>query len=763
MSVARLVLIAVFATAAMAAEREVTVRDITITGNRLVDAQSIKAALTFRLGDTVDAAAIDRAVRSVFASGQFSDVRIDTAGGHVSVVVTENPRVTRVAFEGNASLETSKILEAVVLKAGTTYTLTKARSDERAVRALYLKEGRATTTVSADASDAAGGGVAVTFKIVEGPVNKVRRVAFVGNTAIADSTLRDVVTTRQIGWFDFLKTTVTSDADRLVHDRQLLVAHYRGHGFPDVQVTEAQSTLQDDGFFVITFKIDEGDAYVFGAQTVESEVADIDTKHLQLLIGARQGTSYDASKMDASVDALNLALAKQGYPFVQVTARQHRDKARKSIAIAYVLKGVQPFHVRRVEISGNARTQDAVIRREFNIAEGDAYNAALVEAGRARLMRTGFFKSVDIKPKPVAAADQVDLGVRVEELDTGSLSLGIGYSQSDGIIGDIGYADRNFLGTGRAVSLKLTAGQRRYGAEAGFTEPHILGSDAAAGLDLYYRNIDRTLESSYKEQRWGLSPRITFPVSETVSASLTYSFSRSTIYDVGAAASVAIKEAVPGYPSTTSSTYNTSAIGYSVAYDTRDNKRNPVNGIYVSTAQDFAGLGGDAHFIRSTGEVRGYYGLAEGLVLAAKASGGTIYGYGGQDVRLLDLFYRGSETVRGFAASGLGPRDALSQNQDALGGKTYYATSMEMRQQIAPSMGLSGFGFVDAGGLFGANKTASSIAGLTGNSAAPRVSAGLGIAWDSPLGPLQASYGIALRSQAGDKVQPFNFGLGSGF
>ena len=371
-----------------------------------------------------------------------------------------------------------------------------------------------------------------------------------------------------------------------------------------------------------------------------------------------------------------------------------------------------------------------------------------------------------MQPERTQEPEQVNLRVTVVEQETGDLSFGLGYSQNDGIIGDVSYSERNIMGTGVAGKVKLEIGERRWGGEVGLTDPRFLGTNTAAGFDVFYRDTDRTTQSSYKEQRWGGSVKIGVPITDTITGGLSYTFTRSTLYDVGANASAAIKEAVPGYPKSTSSTYDTSAVGYSLGYDTRDNARVPNSGLYSVVKQDFAGLGGDAAYVRSTIDTRGYYPVGNGIVLGGHLGAGTINGYAGQDVRLLDLFYRGGETVRGFATGGIGPRDSNSVNQDALGGKGFYLASLEARAPLpfVPSeMGLSAVGFIDAGSLFAANKTASALPGLTGNSAAPRVSTGAGLVWDSPLGPLQATYGFVLSKQAGDKTQPFNFGTASGF
>lgn len=738
---------------------EPAVRDITVTGLARVEAETVTSALTFKPGDTLTPEVVDRSLKKVFATGLFNDVRIDELAGRVTITVTEHPRISRLSFEGNSAIETKKLEPAITLKAGSPYTQAKVAVDVRAIRDLYRKEGRNTATVSPIVTNAGDGQIDLAFRISEGEINKVRHIAFSGNRAFTEAQLRDVVSTTESGWLDVLRSTVNYDKDRLARDRALLIDYYRRHGYPDATVAEPDGKLVEDKSFDVTFAIDEGERYTIAGARIDAEVQGLDVLHIERLLKVKAGEVYDAETIDASTSAIAQYLAASGQPFVRTAPRFERNEARKTITVVYTLKTGPPVYIRRIEISGNTRTRDHVIRRELKLAEGDPYNAATAELARKRVLKLGFFKTVTLAPSRTDNADKIDLKLAVEELDTGTLSFGIGYSEADGIIGDASYSDRNFLGTGRGIRVKIEAAERRYGGEIGLTEPHILGTEATGSATLFYRDTDRSLQSSFKEQRWGLSTKLVMQMSDTVSTSLNYSFTRSTLYGVGANASTAIKEAA-GYPAT-SSTYDTSAVGYGVAYDTRDAKKAPTTGVYATATQDFAGIGGDARFVRSVADVRGYMPIADGLVLAGHMGGGTIAGYGGQDVRLLDLFYRGGETVRGFASSGIGPRDSLSANADALGGKSYYVTSVEMRKEIGA--GLTGVAFVDAGSLFGTTKTSAALPGLTGNAAAPRVSAGVGLVWDSPIGGLPASYALPLLSQPGDKTQALGFGLTPGF
>jgi outer membrane protein insertion porin family len=630
------------------------------------------------------------------------------------------------------------------------------------LRELYRGEGRWRTAISSKTSED-GRGVAVTFVIAEGEVNKVATIGFTGNRAFTAAQLRDVITTTQSGWLDILKTNLTYDPERVAVDRLLLLRHYQSRGYADAKIGEAKvETDPATGSFSIVFQIEEGERFTFASPTIESRVSEVKVAGLEDTLTTRAGDTYKVDRIEASTEALTTALAVSGHPFTRVAPQIERDEAARTVRVVYRIEDGPRIFIRRIEITGNVRTRDHVVRRELRIVDGDPFTPALVQAAKKRLMGTGFFKSVEIQPAKTPEPDSVDLKVALVEQETAELSFGIGYSMTDGVVGDISFADRNVLGSGYAMRVKLEAGQKRYGGEIGFTDPHFLDSSVAAGFDLFYRDVDRTTQSSYKQQRYGGTLRLGIPVTDTLGTGLSYTFTQNRLYEVGANASPAIKEAA----AIAGGTYATSAIGTSTTYDTRDSRKSPTSGIVATTANDFAGLGGDARFVRTTADVRAYVPLIDGVTFVGHIGGGTIGGWGGQDVRLLDLFYKGGETVRGFATAGLGPRDILSANKDALGGKSYYVTSAEVRTPmpfVPPALGLSAMAFADAGSVFGANATAAKLPGLSGNSAMPRASTGVGLVWDSPVGPLQASYGFALAQQPGDKVQPFNFGLGSGF
>jgi outer membrane protein insertion porin family len=752
-----------FVLAAAPLEAAETITAIEIVGNRTVAADAVRAHVKLVQGNPYDAAKADQSIKALFATGLFAHVSIERRGTSVVVKVAENPIVEHVYLEGNAAVDKAKLEEQIQLKPRARYTAAKGHADALRLREHYRRLGRLATAVEPSVTYQSDGRVEVTYVIKEGEVTKVDSIGFVGNRAFTASQLRDVISTSQSGWFDVLKSAAFYDPERINQDKDMLRRHYLKQGFPDARVVSAEAVQNAQGTgYVITFTVEEGERFTFAPATVEASLRGADTAKLQDLVSVKPGGAYSQDAIEKSVEKMTLALSEQGLAFAQVKTIPKRDNAGHSIAIAFRVEEGPRIYVERIDIVGNQKTKDFVIRREFRVVEGDAVNAFMIERGRKRVQALGFFKSVSLKKQPGSAPDKVTIVIDVVEDQSIDFGIGVGYSTSEGVVGDISIADRNLFGNGQSLRLKLSGSLTRLQADLGFTEPHFLGSNVAAGFDLFYKDVDYTTQASYKSQRIGGDLRARYPISDEWSVGVNYTFARNKIYDVGENASAAIKEAVPGWPNDTSNTYYTSSVGYSLVYDTRDDKKRPSSGVYYTIAQDLAGLGGDVRYIRSVGEARAYYAVTDDITAVGRATGGFIGGWGGQDVRLLDLFYKGNETVRGFATAGIGPRDTLSANQDALGGKMFYATTAEVLFQIPgvpQDIGLRGAVFADAGSLWGLNSTAAKQPGAVGNTPSLRASVGVGLAWDSPIGALRADYAIPIAKQPYDKTQPFSFGL----
>jgi outer membrane protein insertion porin family len=748
------------------------IRDIRVAGNRRVEPETVRSYLQFSVGDAYDAGKVDRSLKALFQTGLFADVRIDRDGAGVVITVVENPVIGQVAFEGNSEVDTATLQNEVQLKPRSIYTRARALADAQRILDVYRRQGRFAASVEPKLIELDQNRVNLVFEINEGGATKVQKITFVGNRAFSDSQLRDIISTTQSGWFDFLKGTNVYDPDRVNLDKELLRQYYLKNGFADVRVVAGNAEIDRIGSgFYITYTIDEGDLYTFGDVRIESALASIRPDDFRGYLLTTPGQVYNASSIEKTVEKLTLQVSEQGYPFARVRPRADRNEAGRVISLTYTIDEGQRVYIERINVIGNLRTKDHVIRREFRLVEGDAYNPLMVEAAKKRLQSLGFFKAVDVKRRQGGAPDRVVLDVELVEQPTGELSFGAGYSTNEGVIGDVSVTERNLLGNGQFLRLKLSGSLNRFQVDLSFTEPRFLDRNLAAGFDLFYKDINALSTSSYKSRKEGGSLRLGFPLSENIWLNTNYTLSYDDIYEVDTTtASRAIIQA--------QGAALTSAVGTAITYDTRNHPKNPNRGIYMQLGADFAGVGGDVQYVRLQGEGRGYYPITEKITFVGRVVGGQIEGWGGEDVRLLDLYYKGGETIRGFDKSGIGPRDIATG--DALGGKTFWSTTAEVRFPlpfIPDELGMSGAVFADAGSLFGASDLAKSLSGSCGvpvpagqrpnvclvDSSVIRSSVGAGLLWNSPLGPLRLDYAYALTKDDFDKTQMIRFGASTKF
>lgn len=756
-------------TALDAAQAQSAVRDIRVEGNRRVEPETVRSYLQFSVGQPYDAGRVDASLQALFATGLFADVSIHQEGGTVVVYVVENPVINQVAFEGNSEVDTDTLKSEVQLKPRSVYTRAKVQADVQRILDVYRRQGRYAATVEPKIIELEQSRVNLVFEISEGGATKVQGINFIGNHAFTDAQLRDIISTTQSGWFDFLKGTSFYDPDRMNLDRELLRQFYLKNGYADVRVVAAQAELDREGSgFYINFAIDEGEPYQFGSVTIENSLPDLDPNSLTGNILTFQGDTYNGSDIEKSVERLTLATAEQGFAFARVRPRAMPDPASRTISLAYIVDEGPRIYIERINVNGNLRTKDYVIRREFRLAEGDAYNPLLIDRAKKRLSGLGFFKSVDVKRRPGSAADRVVLDVDLVEQSTGELSFGAGYSTAEGVIGDVSITERNLLGNGQFLRLRLAGSMERMQVDLSFTEPRFLDQNLSAGFDLFHKEVDYSREAGYDSKRTGGTVRLGFPLSEDLWMQTGYTLEYTSMdvdnRYIGNVSKVVEEEFKDDSDALTSS------IGTSLTYDRRNHPRNPTSGYYLQLATDMAGLGGDVQYVRVNGEGRAYYPITEKITFVGRLIGGHIEGWGGDDIRLTDLYYRGGETIRGFDRAGFGPRDMSSSRKDALGGRTYWAGTAEVRFPlpfVPDDLGLSGAVFADAGSLWNANERAKELAkdGVIdlADDSTIRSSVGASIMWESPVGPIRMDFAKAITKEKYDEEQFFRFGASTKF
>ena len=690
-------------------------------------------------------------LKSLFETGLFADVTIRREGNALVVRVLENPIINRVAFEGNDAIEDNELEAEIQLQPRAVYTRPRVQSDLQRLTEIYRRSGRFAVSIEPKVIQLPQNRVDLVFEINEGPVTEVEVINFLGNTRFSDSALRDEIQTVESAWYRFATSADTYDPDRLTFDRELLRRFYLANGYVDFRVVSAVAELTPDrSGFVVTFSLEEGERYRVAAVDIESRLRDLAPEDLLPIVEIEEGDWYDADQVEDTLVALTEVVGSRGYAFVDVSPAVEPNREARTVDVTFQVDEGPRVYVERIEIVGNVRTLDEVIRREFRLAEGDAYNTALIRRSRQRIMNLGFFNRVDIDSSQGSAADRTVLTVEVSEVPTGELSFGAGISSAEGVLGDIGIRERNLLGRGQELRLGLTVSESRQEVDLSFTEPYFLDRDVAAGFDIFRRTVDLQDESSFDRETIGFVLRAGYPLAERLRHTVSYTLRNDEVSDVSPSTSRFIREQ--------EGETTTSALSHTLDYDLRDSRIDPTDGYFVRAGQEVAGLGGDAQFLKHTLTYGHFYSVADGWVLAGIARAGHILGFD-DDVRIVDRFFLGGRRLRGFEPSGVGPRDA--ETDDALGGNTFYSLTGELGFPLGlpDELNLRGAIFTDIGSLFSIDDTGPELL----DESSPRLSVGAGINFRSPLGPIRLDFARALIKEDFDRTESFRFSFGTRF
>jgi outer membrane protein insertion porin family len=745
-----------------------TVSAIDVTGNQRIEAATVISYLALGVGDPITDAAVNDSVRRLFDTGLFRDAAVQVEGSRLVVRVAENPTINRIAFEGNDAVTDEQLLPNISSRPRRAFTRSRAEADAAILVEIYRRVGRFAAEVEPVVIELPDNRVDLVFEITEGSVTGVNAINFIGNETFSDRRLRSVIDTTETGLLGFLLTSDIYDPDRLEFDRELLRRFYLSRGFADFQVISAVAELSPDreGFF-ITFTVEEGPQFTFGEQSVTSTAIGLDPTSFQELIEGAPGDIYNADIVERNIDRMVFLAGQQGFAFVEVRPRAVRDPENLTLGIVYELVEGPRVFVERIDIEGNTRTLDRVIRRQFDIVEGDAFNSRAVEQARTRIRGLGFFNRVDVATERGAAEDRANIKVSVDERATGSLTFGVGFSSAEGILGEISLTERNLLGRGQFLRTRVLVAGDQQTIDLTFREPALLDRDLEAGFRAFYRQEDRTDQSSFEETNFGLVPEIEFPVSEFGRLSLNYQIASDEIRDVRPDASRFILE--------DEGTQFTSAVGYGYTYDRRNDPLEPTQGYLLRFGQDFAGVGGDAQYVRTTARARGYTSFFdEDVVLSLDLEGGHMFAWG-EDLRITDRFQLGGDRFRGFERGGIGPRDLQSPRQDALGGEIFAVARTDLSFPIGlpEDLGIFGGVFADVGTLFQLEENSIVADSFTTPTTQQtftvdddpklRASVGVSLFWDSGFGPLRVNFALPVVEEDGDETEAFRLTAGTRF
>jgi outer membrane protein insertion porin family len=791
---------------------------VDVEGNRRVEADTVRSYFHVGPNERLDASKIDAALKALYATGLFQDVHITPGPGRILVTVVENPVINRVAFEGNHKAKDEQLTSEVQSKARGTFSRATVQADVQRIIDVYQHNGRYDVRVVPKIVELPNGRVDLIFEINEGEKTGVAKIVFVGNVRFNDYRLRDVIKTGETNWLSWLKSNDMYDSDRIEADRDLLRRFYLKNGFADVRIVSAVGEYDPEKKgFVITFTVDEGEQYHFGAVNIQSNIPAVPAESVRRDLRVEAGRVYNADAIEKSVEAATIDVARRGYPFAAVRPRGDRNFETRTVNIIFVVDEGPHTYIERINIKGNTRTRDYVVRREFDIVEGDPYNRALVDRAERRIKGLGYFKTVKMTTEPGSAPDRIIINCEVEEQSTGEFSVAGGYSTADGALGEISIGERNLLGRGQQGKITLQYGQYARGFSVGFVEPYFLDNRLALGLDLFAKQTTGSTYLSYLSKTIGGDVKLGIPIAENFSVQTRYTAyyqeislpaawhncndlnpnfintfptpdkfgqflpayvaagepAQTNCYQDGEASLAVRKELAQG-------PVLVSAVGYTFAYNTLDNNRAPANGLLAEFRQDLAGAGGDVRNIKSTIDTHLYNEIFPDIVSLVRVQGGFAAGWGGDDLRMLDHFQGGPNLVRGFAPAGFGPRDISEllsgyPQADALGGSLYWATSLEFQTPLffAPKdFGMKLAFFADAGQLtryVGPTSWLPPSPGATGETLTVagqgliRSSVGIGLIWDSPFGPLRFDFAYALTKDYFDRTQFFKFGGGGSF
>ncbi len=737
--------------AAVAAPPEagLTTSSIVVQGNRRVDADTVRSYFKAAPGERLDAAKIDAALKALYGTGLFQDVKITQSGGKLIVTVIEAAVINRIAFEGNRRLKDEQLKEEIQSKERGPLSRAAVQADTQRIIEVYQRNGRFDVKVAPKIIERPNNRVDLIFEINEGEKTGIKHIVFVGNKAYSAWRLKDVIKTSESNILSFLQTTDVYDPDRIEADRDLIRRFYLKHGYADVQVVSATGEYDPaQKGFIVTFTIEEGPLYHFGTIDIQSNVRAVDAGTLRPFLRMSPGQIYNGEAVEKTVEDITVELARRGYPFGTVRPRGDRNPQAHTVSVVFVVDEGTRAYIERINIRGNYRTRDYVIRREFDIGEGDPYNRALIDRAERRIKNLNYFKNVKITNEPGSAPDRVVINVDVEEQSTGDFSIMGGYSTADGWLAEVSVQERNLLGTGRFARTAVTYGQYVRSAEVDYAEPYFLGTRSSAGVDLFAKQTLASTYLSYGTETFGGTLKWGLPLREDLGLQLRYSAYSTKItlpsnlddcnnINPDFSTTFPTPDALaanPGFPAGSAScfrfgqaslpvraelargAYLTSAPGYGLTYSTLDNNKLPTSGVYVSFGQDFAGAGGDVSYLRSIADMRAYYEVVSDLVGILHLQGGDILGFNhcptpdtcvsnNGYVRMLDDFKMGPNLVRGFRPAGFGPRDITpGTTNDDIGGTMYWGASLEFQYPfyfLPKDSGFRGAVFIDSGSVWG--------------------------------------------------------------
>ncbi len=735
------------------AQAQQIVREIRVNGVQRIEPTTVLNYLGVSVGQEIDETGLNAALKDLYGTGLFADVSLRQDAGILFVDVTENPIISQIAFEGNDEIKDEELLAEISLRPRQVFTRTKVQNDVTRIYEVYRRTGRFAANAEPKIIKLDQNRINVVFEVAEGEITKIRGIRFVGNQAFDNDTLRSELSSKENRWYRFLSSDDRYDPDRIKYDEELLRRFYLKEGYADFRVVTSNAELAaDKKDFFLTFTVEEGERYKIGSVAIDSQLRGFDGEVLRDTVTFVPGQWYNADEVQTTVDNMTDKLGDLQYAFVNIRPAVERNLDQDTVDIRFNIGESPRVFVERIDVKGNVRTLDKVVRREMLLVEGDPFNRSKLSRSEQRLRNLDFFENVSVKTRQGSAPDRTIIDVDVTEKSTGEISVGAGFSTNDGPLADLRIRERNLLGKGQDLLFSTTIAGERTEFNTSFTEPYFLNRDLSAGFDVYHSTSDFQDERSFNQRNSGGALRVGYPLSEKWRQSLRYRYDRNEITDVEADASRFVRDQ--------EGTRNTSALSQRLTYDDRDSILFPTEGLYSWLDNEVAGLGGNAKYV--SGKLGSNYYIPvykRSVIFNVLGEVAGIAGYGDEDVQINERFFLGGNTLRGFERSGLGPRDSITD--DALGGNFYYRGSVELGFPIGlpEELGVKGHVFTDFGSLYDIDETGPEIL----DESSIRASAGVGLSWRSPLGPLRVDFAVPYAKEDYDEEEAFRFSFGTRF
>jgi outer membrane protein insertion porin family len=725
--------------------------EIILKGNKRVEKETIFASLVSRTSADYDGEVISQSIKNLYDTGFFTNVNIYHQGKDVIVEIEENPVINKIAFEGNKRIEDDKLLPELIIRQRTIFNKMRLQDDVQRIVDIYRQSGRYAVKVVPKIIQLEQNRVNVIFEVDEGDKAEVRKILFYGNEKFGDGRLRDVLTTKETRWFRFFSSTDKYDADRINYDAELLRKFYMSRGYANVVIRQPTIQLSPDKKnFIISFYIDEGQKYDFGKIDVKVNIAELSDEQLKNTIISKSSDVFDNDEIEKTVDKMTDKLGDMGYAFVNIDPEINLNHDKKIADVTFVVNETKKYYINKINIIGNTKTEDKVIRREFKIAEGDPYNQSKLTRSEQNVNSLDFFEKVEVTPAKTEEEDKLDVNVKVEEKSTGSIKFAAGLSSSSGAIGKVMFAEHNLMGKGYDFAAEVGKSQRDFDVDVSITDPYFMDSDISLGVDITHLTVQKRGLQMYKSALNQFRPRIGYNLTEDLTHSIYYLIKRDNISQIDPRAGRYITEQ--------QGRSITSLIGHSFLFDKTDNRLKPENGYLFKINQEVAGLGGDKKFIRHEVKFAFYKPLfTEEFIFSSVNNAGHIKGISGNQVNIGDRFILGGDRIRGFKDYGIGPRDKTTL--ESIGGNIYYASQNQVAFPIGfpKELGVKGIGFFDFGSLHDVDVRQAIDKDNFYNSAKIRAATGAGIMWDSPFGSVGVTYGIPVAKESHDRRRSFRF------